>query len=101
MRALLRWFGYPPGMDPKDRMPVDLEPAALWTLSKDCTEVRLALPPIALEGLAKPLELFVDFDAKAVDQILARLSVLRVKMRRPEMPRRPPAKTSAPLRSRK
>jgi hypothetical protein len=43
--------------------------------------VRLALPPIALEGLPKPLELFVDFDAKAVDQILARLSVLRVKMR--------------------
>ena len=52
-----------------------------WTLSQDCTEVRLSLPPIALEGLPKPLELFVDFDAKAVDQILARLSVLRVKMR--------------------
>jgi hypothetical protein len=34
----------------------------------------------ALEGLSKPLELVVDFDAKAVDQILARLSVLRVMM---------------------
>ena len=53
----------------------------MWTLSDDRTEVRLALPPIALEGLPKPLELVVDFDTKAVDQILARLSILRVKMR--------------------
>jgi hypothetical protein len=68
-------------MDPENMMPVDGDPAAMWTLSADCTEVRLILPPIALEGLPKPLELFVDFDAKAVDQILARLSVLRVKMR--------------------
>ncbi|MBV8191289.1 MAG: hypothetical protein JO339_28905 [Alphaproteobacteria bacterium] len=43
--------------------------------------MRLALPPIALEALPKPVELFVDFDAKAVDEILARLSLLRVKMR--------------------
>jgi hypothetical protein len=68
-------------MDPENRMLVDFDAATMWTLSEDRTEVRLALPPIALEGLPKPLELFVDFDAKAVDQILARLSVLRVKMR--------------------
>jgi hypothetical protein len=68
-------------MDPENRMLVDFDAAVMWTLTEDCTEVRLALPPIALEGLPKPLELFVDFDAKAVDQILARLSVLRVKMR--------------------
>ena len=55
-------------MDPEDMMPVDLDLASMWTLSEDSTEVRLALPPIALEGLPKPLELFVDFDAKAVDQ---------------------------------
>jgi hypothetical protein len=68
-------------MDPEDMMPVDLDLASMWTLSEDRTTVRLSLPPIALEVLPKPFELFVDFDAKAVDQILARLSVLRVKMR--------------------
>jgi hypothetical protein len=52
-------------MDPEDMMPVDLDLASMWTLSEDSTEVRLALPPIALEGLPKPLELFVAFDAKA------------------------------------
>jgi hypothetical protein len=41
--------------------------------TRDSPHCRLSWPPIALEGLPKPFELFVDFDAKAVDQILARL----------------------------
>ena len=52
-------------MSHEDMMPVDHNPARMWTLSDDRTEVRLTLPPIALEGLAKPLELVMDFDAKA------------------------------------
>jgi hypothetical protein len=38
-------------MDSENMMPVDGDPALMWTLSPDCTDVRLALPPIALEGL--------------------------------------------------
>jgi hypothetical protein len=68
-------------MDPEDMMPVDLDVAGLWTLSEDRTTVRFKLPPVLLESLPRALELHLDFDADAVDDILARLSVLRVKMR--------------------
>ena len=61
--------------------PLQTDAAAMWTLGADRTTVRLTLPPVPLAGLEKPLELFVDLDAKAVDQILAQFSVLRVKMR--------------------
>jgi hypothetical protein len=68
-------------MDPEDMMPVDLDVAAMWTLSEDQTTVRLSLPPVALEGQPRALELHLDFDADAIDAILTRLSVLRVQMR--------------------
>jgi hypothetical protein len=68
-------------MDPEDMMSVDLDVAAMWALSEDRTTVRFRLPPLMLEGLPRALELHLDFDADAVDDILARLSVLRVKMR--------------------
>ena len=55
--------------------------AAMWTLSEDGATVHLRLPPLMLEGMPKALELHLDFDAHAVDDIPARLSVLRVKMR--------------------
>ena len=68
-------------MNPDDMMPVKADAAAMWTLTEDRTRVRLALPPVPLAGKDEPLELVLDFDPAAVDQILARLSVLRVKMR--------------------
>jgi hypothetical protein len=68
-------------MTPEDMMPVDLDVAAMWTLSEDRTTARLRLPPVPLEGLPQPLELHLDFDADAIDDILGRLSVLRVKVR--------------------
>ena len=43
--------------------------------------MRFRLPPLMLKGFPRALELHLDFDADAVDDILARLSVLRVKMR--------------------
>jgi hypothetical protein len=62
-------------------MPVELDVAGMWTLSEDGQSVRLRLPPLPLEGLPRALELHLDFDADAVDDILARLSFLRVRMR--------------------
>jgi hypothetical protein len=43
--------------------------------------VRLSLPPVVLEGLPKALKLHLDFDADAIDDIITRLSVLRIQMR--------------------
>jgi hypothetical protein len=42
----------------------------MWTLSADRTTICLTLPPVRLVGLEKPMELFLDFDDKAVDQFL-------------------------------
>jgi hypothetical protein len=68
-------------MDSEDMMSVDLDVGAMWTLSEDHATVRLRLPPVVLEGLPRALELHLDFDIDAVEEILARLSALRVKMR--------------------
>lgn len=38
------------------------------------------MPPVRLAGLPKPLELHLDCDAAAVDQILERLTLLRSQM---------------------
>ena len=46
-------------------------------LSADRRTVRLDIPPVRLTGHAMPLHLHVDCDAKAVDQIHERLTVLR------------------------
>jgi hypothetical protein len=48
-------------------MAVGSGPANSWTLSEDRRNVRLAIPPAYLAGLAEPLKLFFDFDAGAVD----------------------------------
>ena len=66
-------------MDRKDMMPVDAAAEALFVLSEDSNSVRLALLlPIA--GMPKPITVFMDFDAKAIDTILERLTVLRGRM---------------------
>jgi len=38
--------------------------------------VRLAVPPLRLEGMPEPLAVYMDFDAVTVDAILERLSIL-------------------------
>ena len=55
-------------------------PANIRTLSEDCRNVRLTIPPVNLAGLAEPLKLFLDFDAGAVDQMIDRLTVLPSRM---------------------
>lgn len=62
------------------------EPEQMWTLTDDCQTVRLAVPPLPLEGLTEPLRITLDFDAAAVDEILRRLTELRE-----QMPAVPPA----------
>lgn len=52
----------------------------LWVLSADRRSLCMQLPPLPIDGLPKPLRLFLDFDAGAIDQMLERLSELRVQM---------------------
>jgi hypothetical protein len=52
----------------------------MWTLSADRKRVRLNIPSITIAGLSEPLQLHFDFDAKAADAILNRLTRLRVQM---------------------
>ena len=52
----------------------------LWRLSDDQRAVRLHLPPLKLPGLKRPLELQFDFEADVIDQILRRLTELRMQM---------------------
>lgn len=56
------------------------EPEQMWTLTDDRQTVRLAVPPLPLEGLPEPLRITLDFDAAAVDEILRRLTHLREQM---------------------
>ena len=55
-----------------------------WVLSADRRSLLLQLPPLAIDGLAEPLNLAREFDAGAIDQVLKRLSELRAQMLSPE-----------------
>jgi hypothetical protein len=55
-------------------------------LLADRKTVRLQLPPLPLPGLSEPLDVSLDLSAAAVDEILRRLTELRVQMMPP--PRR-------------
>jgi hypothetical protein len=63
-----------------DMMPFEADEAVMWTLSGDRETVRLVLPPLPIEGMPEPLQVKMDFDAEAVDAIIARLTVLRARM---------------------
>jgi hypothetical protein len=59
---------------------VEMGENTMWTLSSDRVTVRLALPPLPLAGKAEPICAYIDFDAKAVDTMLERLTILRGQM---------------------
>ena len=63
-----------------DMMPFEAETEQMWTLSDNREMVRLALPPLPLEGLSEPLRVHLDFPAEGIDQILDRLTLLRSQM---------------------
>ena len=70
-------------------MPFEADPEQMWTLTDDRQTVRLAVPPLPLEGLPEPLRITLDFNADAVDEILQRLTELRERMPSgPSTPRR-------------
>jgi hypothetical protein len=55
-------------------------PQQMWRLSPDRRSVRLQLPPLKLAGMKKPVDIHLDFEAETVDQILQRLTELRMQM---------------------
>lgn len=55
-------------------------------LLADRRTVRLQLPPLPLPGLSEPVDVHLDLNTAAVDEILRRLTELRVQMLPP--PRR-------------
>jgi hypothetical protein len=61
-------------------VPIETTQAQLWRLSPDRRSVRLRLPPLRLVGREKPVDIHLDFDAEAVDEILQRLTELRMQM---------------------
>jgi hypothetical protein len=60
-----------------DEGSIDIDQETMWTLTDDRTGVRLALPPLPVEGMPEPLQLNLDFDAATIDAILERLLFLR------------------------
>jgi hypothetical protein len=67
-------------MDKKQIRPVRANQATMWTLSADRKLVRLAVPPLPIVGFPQPLNVYMDFDAKTVDAMLERLTILRNQM---------------------
>ena len=59
-------------MDKEQLRPVRANQATMWTLSADRKLVRLAVPPLQIVGFPKPLDVYMDFDAKTVDAMLER-----------------------------
>ena len=64
----------------EEMMPVTMDPATMWTLNADKKSVRLTLPPLPVAGQAKPLFVALDFEAATVDEMIDRLTMLRVRM---------------------
>jgi hypothetical protein len=54
--------------------------AQLWRLSDDHRTVRMRLPPLKLDSFKRPVEIHFDFEADTIDQIVQRLTELRLQM---------------------
>ena len=67
-------------MKKEDMMPIVAAQATMWTLSADRKTVRLALPPLSLDGIPESITIHMNVDAKSVDAMLERLSILRSQM---------------------
>jgi hypothetical protein len=62
-----------------DRMPL-VQSAMMWQVSEDRRTVRAHLPPLRIAGTLKPLSIYYDMDAEAVDMLLQRLAEVRAQM---------------------
>jgi hypothetical protein len=61
-------------------MPIEHDQAQMWQLSADRRSVRMELPGLPINGMPEPLRVKIDFDAGTIDDMIARLLVLRTQM---------------------
>jgi len=61
-------------------MPSGESPALMCEVSEDRQTARVHLPPIRLARLPKPLRLYIDMDAEAVDDLMQQLAEVRAQM---------------------
>jgi hypothetical protein len=62
-----------------ERMPLG-QWAMIWQVSEDRRTVRALLPPLRIPGATKPLSIYYDMDAEAVDDLQRRLAEIRAQM---------------------
>jgi hypothetical protein len=72
----------------EDMMPIEHEQVWMWTLSADRRSVRMTLPPLPVNGLSEPIAVKIDFGAGIIEQMIERLTMLRLQM----LPKPPPAR---------
>jgi hypothetical protein len=67
-------------MSRDDRAPIATGWAVTYGLSADQRTARLHLPPMQLAGARKPVNIYMDLDAEAVDAFLRQLAEIRAQM---------------------
>jgi hypothetical protein len=67
-------------MKKEDMRPIVAEHDFMWALSADRKTVRLALPPLSLDGIPELIAIHMNLDAETVDATLERLTILRSRM---------------------
>jgi hypothetical protein len=72
----------------EDMMPIEHEQEHMWTLSADRRNARMTLPPLPVAGMPEPISVKIDFDAGVIEQMIERLTILRLEM----LPKPPPAR---------
>ena len=67
-------------MSEDSRMAFGKALAVICEVSADQRTARMHLPPLQLAGVRKPISLYLDMDAEAVDALLGRLAEVRTRM---------------------
>jgi hypothetical protein len=67
-------------MKKENMMSIANDQETIWTLSTDGRTIRFALPPLTLAGMPEPINVSIDFDARTIEAILDRLTILRSQM---------------------
>ena len=69
-------------------MRIEHEQEQMWTLSADRRSVRMTLPPLPVAGMPEPISVKIKFDAGVIEQMINRLTMLRLQMLPKPMPAR-------------
>ncbi len=62
------------------KIPLSVTQEEMWVLSSDRRTVRLNIPAVPIAGLPKPLNVHLDCDAVAIEEMIERLTALRARM---------------------